>query len=182
MTKYTLTIYVDDEELYDKYNEAVKKQDENIKNKFYDSGFDMYVPETIISKPGQIVKVVSNVVCDMRKKGKPSGFYVYPRSSISKTPLRLANQVGIIDSGYRGPLIGVFDNINGAPECIPDYKNKCLIYEDNLYRIEKHTRLLQICTPDLSEFKVTVVKVDDIRELAKQTDRGAGGFGSTGKN
>ena len=107
MTKYTLTIYVDDEELYDKYSEAAKKQDENIKKEFPDSGFDMYVPETIISKPQQIVKVVSNVVCDMRKKGKPSGFYVYPRSSISKTPLRLANQVGIIDSGYRGPLIGV---------------------------------------------------------------------------
>ena len=182
MIKYTLTIYVDDEELYDKYSEAAKKQDENIKKEFPDSGFDMYVPETIISKPQQIVKVVSNVVCDMRKKGKPSGFYVYPRSSISKTPLRLANQVGIIDSGYRGPLIGVFDNICGNAECVPDYKNKCLIYEDNTYRIEKHTRLLQICTPDLSEFKVKVVKVDDISELAKQTDRGAGGFGSTGKN
>ena len=31
-------------------------------------------------------------------------FYVYPRSSISKTPLRMANSVGIIDSGYRGNL------------------------------------------------------------------------------
>ena len=180
MTKYELTIYVSDEELYDKYSEAAKKQDENIKKEFYDSGFDMYVPETIISKPAQVVKVVSNVVCDMRRKGKPCGFYVYPRSSISKTPLRLANQVGIIDSGYRGPLIGAFDNISKGTECVSDYKNKCLVIDNNTYTIEKHTRLLQICTPDLSKFKVNIVKVDDIWELAKTTERGSGGFGSTG--
>ena len=183
---YELTIYVDvdDPELFDKYNVAAEKHLENIKNKYFDSGFDMYVPETIISKPGQVVKIVSNIVCDMRKIKRgvktsadsvsPSGFYVYPRSSISKTPLRLANQVGIIDSGYRGPLIGVFDNISNCPV---DPIN----INEHIYKIEKHTRLLQICTPDLSKFKVIVKKVDDISELAKQTDRGSGGFGSTGE-
>jgi len=173
--KYELTIYVDDIELFDKYSTASKKHDANIENEYFDSGFDMYVPETIMSQPGQVVKIVSNIVCDMRKRGVPSGFYVYPRSSISKTPLRLANQVGIIDSGYRGPLIGAFDNITNYPVDTLDMI-------DYIYRIEKHTRLLQICTPDLSKFKVNVKKVDDITELAKQTDRGAGGFGSTGKN
>lgn len=180
---YELTIYVDDPELFDKYTVAAEKHLENINSKYFDSGFDMYVPETIISKPGQVVKIVSNVVCDMRQKFNtgtnpyphafPSGFYVYARSSISKTPLRLANQVGIIDSGYRGPLIGVFDNITKPPDNVIDMS-------EHVYRIEKHTRLLQICTPDLSIFKVTVEKVDDISELAKQTGRGAGGFGSTG--
>lgn len=182
---YELTIYVDDPELFDKYTVAAEKHLQNINNRYFDSGFDIYVPETIISKPGQVVKIVSNVVCDMRKKydwtknpyphAYPSGFYVYARSSISKTPLRLANQVGIIDSGYRGPLIGAFDNITKPPDNIFDMS-------DHVYRIEKHTRLLQICAPDLSIFKVTVEKVDDITELAKQTDRGAGGFGSTGTN
>ena len=180
---YELTIYVDDPELFDKYTVAAEKHFQNIMKPYFDSGFDMYVPETIISKPGQVVKIVSNIVCDMRKIlnggtvkkriGAASGFYVYPRSSISKTPLRLANQVGIIDSGYRGPLIGVFDNITKPPDNIFDMS-------EHVYRIEKHTRLLQICTPDLSKFKVIVNKVDDITELAKQTDRGAGGFGSTG--
>lgn len=180
---YELTIYVDDPELFDKYTVAAEKHLENIKSEYFDSGFDIYVPETIISKPGQVVKIVSNVVCDMRKKFNtgtnpyphafPSGFYVYARSSISKTPLRLANQVGIIDSGYRGPLIGVFDNITKPPDNVIDMS-------EHVYRIEKHTRLLQICAPDLSKFKVTVEKVDDISELAKQTGRGAGGFGSTG--
>ncbi len=180
---YELTIYVDDPELFDKYTVAAEKHLQNIMKPYFDSGFDMYVPETIISKPGQVVKIVSNIVCDMQnmKRGQrasrdrisPSGFYVYPRSSISKTPLRLANQVGIIDSGYRGPLIGVFDNISNCPI---DPNNT----SEHMYKIEKHTRLLQICTPDLSKFKVIVNKVDDITELAKQTDRGAGGFGSTG--
>ena len=41
-----------------------------------------------------------------------TGYYMYPRSSLSKTKLRLANSVGIIDSGYRGNLIGMFDLIN----------------------------------------------------------------------
>ena len=37
-------------------------------------------------------------------------YYLYPRSSVStKTPLRLANSVGIIDSGYRGNIKAVFD-------------------------------------------------------------------------
>ena len=41
-----------------------------------------------------------------------TGFYLYPRSSISKTNLRLANSVGIIDAGYRGHIMGMFDIVN----------------------------------------------------------------------
>ena len=42
---------------------------------------------------------------------------MYPRSSIYKTPLRLANNTGIIDSGYRGNLMGAFDNISPVVIC-----------------------------------------------------------------
>jgi hypothetical protein len=42
---------------------------------------------------------------------KPCGFYLYPRSSISKTRMRLANSLGIIDAGYRGDLIAAVDTI-----------------------------------------------------------------------
>jgi dUTPase len=62
------------------------------------------------------------------------GFYLYPRSSISKTNLRLANSVGIIDSGYRGNILAIFD----------------ILQNDNVSTtIEKHSRLLQICSGDL---------------------------------
>ena len=43
------------------------------------------------------------------------GYYLYSRSSTgSKTPLRLSNSVGIIDSGYRGNIKACFDNINNS--------------------------------------------------------------------
>ena len=89
---------------------------------------------------------------------QPSGgYYLYPRSSISKTPLRLANSVGIIDAGYRGNIMAKVDNIS-----------------DTEYIIKKGDRLFQICMPDLRPFKVVI---DDV---AIDTVRGAGGFGSTG--
>ena len=42
---------------------------------------------------------------------EPCSFLLLPRSSISKTPLRLSNSVGLIDAGYRGELQAPVDNI-----------------------------------------------------------------------
>ena len=83
---------------------------------------------------------------------------MYPRSSISKTPLRLANSTGIIDAGYRGHLMGMFDVI---------YVN-----ETNINKYDRH---LQICAPGL----IPIV-VDIVEDLGEETARGDGGFGSTG--
>ena len=87
---------------------------------------------------------------------KNMSYYLYPRSSIVKTPLRLSNSVGIIDAGYRGDIIACVDNIKTEP-----------------FTVEAGTRLFQICAPDLSELKFDLV--DDLSD----TTRGAGGFGST---
>ena len=95
--------------------------------------------------------------------GKTTGFYMYPRSSISKSPLMLANHTGIIDSGYRGVLMGAFRTLE--------------IQQTTQYTVEKHTRLLQVCAPTLSPFSVELV---DETQLST-TSRGEGGFGSTGK-
>ena len=92
-------------------------------------------------------------------------YYLYPRSSISKTHVRLANNVGIIDSGYRGNIGAYFD-------IDPSYLD-----ENTEPVLEKHQRVLQICSNDLSAFKVILVK--DINELGTTT-RGERGFGSTG--
>ena len=103
-----------------------------------------------------------NVKCEMVDTvyDRSLSYYMYPRSSISKTPLILANHVGIIDSGYRGNLIGAFRNLS-------DYN----------YVVEKNTRLLQICHPSLSPFIVELVDESDL----SGSKRGEGGFGSTGK-
>jgi|GEM_PF-800616 len=99
-----------------------------------------------------------------------SPFYTYARSSMSKTPLRLANNQGIIDAGYRGSLIGMFD-------CIYSKKND-YIDKDCDWFMDAYSRVLQICAPGLVPIYVEVV--NHIGELGPNTSRGEGGFGSTG--
>jgi dUTP pyrophosphatase len=81
------------------------------------------VPEAVIpskanpTDAGLDLTAVSKMVTDLGKTGFieygtglaiaiPDGYVglLYPRSSISKTGLILANSVGVIDSGYRGEI------------------------------------------------------------------------------
>jgi len=152
-----------DTSLLQKYENAVEKHNREVRSsKYPNSGFDLFFPND--TKIGSISSemVSMNVKCEMHMVGRPTGYYVYPRSSISKTPLFLANHVGIIDSGYRGPIICAFRNLNG--ESIP-------------YMVEQYSRLTQICAPDLRPILVELV--DD--SFFENSERGSGGFGSTGK-
>lgn len=127
---------------------------------YSDSGFDLYCPMDVHCPPGKMTKIYLGVKCALQDGiSRPLPFYLYARSSISKTPLRLANNVGIIDSGYRGQLIAAVDNIG-----------------DTDYVIKAGQRLFQICTGDLRPFNM----VYSVNEL-NQTARGEGGFGSTGE-
>lgn len=100
-----------------------------------------------------------------------TGYYMYPRSSLSKTQLRLANATGIIDAGYRGHLMGMFDVVNVQSDA-PDNT----LYD---YCGKKFDRYLQICAPGLVPIVVEIVNSKD--ELGEETVRGDGGFGSTGR-
>ena len=166
-THAILYLSVSDPLLHYQYQPAVVQQNLNVLNDRYaNSGFDLYVPEeTTIMNVAPASMVSMGVKSEMRiydtfsNEWKPTGYYMYPRSSISKTPLMLANNTGIIDSGYRGELIGAFRNLSGEP-----------------YNVEQHTRLLQICAPDLRPIVVKLVK----ESFFEETSRQAGGFGSTG--
>ena len=95
-----------------------------------------------------------------------TGYYLYPRSSIYKTDLRAANSVGIIDAGYSGNIMSVFDVINRHRD-------------DSVVRVvTQNDRYAQICAPSLIPIVVEVV--DSVDDLSKPTARGMGGFGSTG--
>ena len=144
------------------YTDHITNHNSKLENDapYEDSGFDIYIPSQTTFEGKSVTKVNMEIKCAAYINNIPCGFYVYPRSSISKTPLRLANQVGIIDAGYRGCLIGAFDNIR-----------------DEEYHAEANTRLLQICGPSLQPINVELVYSEE--ELG-QTNRGAGGFGSTG--
>ena len=150
-------------ELRQKYVEAADAHNKMIcrivDGAYYDSGFDLFVPhKQRMSGLGK--KINHRVRCAAYSDNFTAiGFPVYPRSSISKTPLRLANNVGIIDSGYRGNILGAFD-------CFSDAAAE--------YTVQEGQRLLQICASNLTPFIVKVVdELDD-------TSRGSGGFGSTG--
>ena len=84
---------------------------------------------------------------------------ILPRSSIgTKTPLRLSNSVGLIDSGYRGELGVLYDNTS-----------------DEDYQISAGDRIAQLLVMPTYRFKAQVV------DVLADSDRGEGGFGASGK-
>lgn len=166
-----LRLYVDNTnpELVELYRKHVDEHNKSIlANAYYNSGFDLFVPETMtITKQVVATMVNHHVKCEMYgSNGYPTGYMLYPRSSISKTPLIMANHVGIIDSGYRGFIQGAF---KWFP---PQFKEDCYKYE-----LPKHTRLLQLCHPTLCPIYVEMVEDES---MLTSTERGEGGFGSTG--
>jgi len=163
-----LKIYVSNNLLKNEYDVKVTDHNLNFIQKFYmDSGFDLFIPtKTEFTQPFATTMIdlgikTEMIYCDIETDNlKPSPYYVYPRSSMSKTPLMLANHTGIIDSGYRGSLIAAFRYLGNAN-----------------YTVDPMTRLVQICHPTLCPIFVTFVSLEDLSE----TERGSGGFGSTGK-
>lgn len=134
-------------------------------NKFvdcYDSGFDLFCPENIDWQTISTYMLDHHISCAMTYRGKFVGYYLYMRSSTPvKTPLRLANNVGIIDSGYRGTIKAYFD-----------------IHGSNFNFVKGH-RYMQICPPDIGK-PVKVVIVDSLSVLGLNNARAKGGYGSTG--
>ena len=137
------------------YEEQIKKG-----NSKKDSGIDLFCPKTVQIQSGEIKLIDMEVKCAVYKNGEPCPYYMYSRSSTPiKYGLILGNSVGIIDCGYRGSLMASFYNT----------KNETVT-------ISQGTRLVQICMPNLSyDFSVELVNSLD------KTERGEGGFGSTGK-
>ena len=133
---------------------------QNRKNYTEDSGVDLYCPEDIIIPPKSTILLSLGVRCQMIDKNsiKLSGYFLLPRSSISKTPLRLSNSVGLIDKLYTGEIKASIDNISSTE-----------------YKINKGDRLFQLVHPTLEPIEIQLV--DELKE----TKRGEGGFGSTGK-
>jgi dUTPase len=169
-------------ELVKTYTEKTATHNKKVAESAYpDSGFDLLTPYNVSSHDfgytdnrlsSVTFRVPLSVKCAMSASASAErtavGYYLYPRSSIVKTPFRMANSVGIIDAGYRGEIMAVVDNIDAANNDI----SACL---------EKYmppmSRVFQICAPSLAPFFVRIVEHE--HELGV-TERGSGGFGSTG--
>lgn len=190
-----LTIFVDsdDYELKNKYLEAANRHNNKIYNNpdFIDAGFDLFAPGNENSimddlcffgpnfiNQNPVNKIDFKVICNAKmitdnNKIFNTGYYMYPRSSLSKTHLRLANSTGIVDAGYRGHLIGMFDVVNIPEEVFINKNRECDYFG------KKYDRYIQICAPGLVPIVVKIVETTE--ELGEQTERGYGGFGSTGR-
>ncbi|MAP61398.1 MAG: deoxyuridine 5'-triphosphate nucleotidohydrolase [Candidatus Marinimicrobia bacterium] len=120
-----------------------------------DAGLDLYILEDLEIDAGETKLIKLGISCEPMN-GK--AYYLFPRSSISKTPLRMSNSIGLIDGGYRGEIMASCDNI-----------------KDFSFKVEKGQRLFQLVAVDSSPISYKVV--DELSE----TTRGKGGFGSTGK-
>lgn len=179
-----LKLFVDPEfpKLREMYKEHIKNHNDglNIKyieddntyrvyNDYPNSGFDLLVPHELVC-PGSTPETVSMAKLKVKAEmftvdtidliKEPCAYFLMPRSSIAKTPLMQANHVGLIDSGYRGEIMGALRNLS----------------KEN-YKIEEYTRLFQVCHP--LTIPIWVELVDRLDDLSC-TDRGTGGFGSTG--
>lgn len=108
---------------------------------------------------------------------KGFGMLIFPRSSNTKTDAYLANSVGVLDSGYRGELMFIFklrDSLrpilNGIDE---EHRNEFIINNYAPYQVGDRVGQIIIIPYPIIEY----VESEELSD----TDRGTGGFGSTGK-
>lgn len=119
------------------------------------AGLDLYCPFHIKVPADSQKKIPLGVAVEI-----PKGYMglLVPRSSMSKTPLRCANSVGVIDADYRGELSIVYENVS------------CKDYE-----VARGDRIAQLII-----VPIAIVDVEEAQTLS-ETERGVGGYGSTGK-
>jgi dUTP pyrophosphatase len=123
-----------------------------------DAGIDLIFPNDITIKAGETKLIDLQLKTQMIdiKTNKYISYLLIPRSSIYKTPLRMSNSFGLIDSGYTGNIKVAVDNI----------KN-----ED--YIIKSNQRLFQIINASCKS-----ISLENVSSL-RITQRGNNGFGST---
>ncbi len=159
------TIYSDAALLYAGYATAIKFQKTHPNAQLptfahkEDACADIYAPEDVTIKAG-----ARGCKVDIGLRAAiPEGWelQIRPRSGMSmKTTLRISNQIGTVDSSFLGELAILFDNLGGKD-----------------YTIHAGDRIAQFALKPVYTFLAEEVEnVDDW----KQSDRGNGGFGSSG--
>ncbi|URO01770.1 deoxyuridine 5'-triphosphate nucleotidohydrolase [Bacillus phage 268TH002] len=154
-----------------------------------DAGFDLVAASDVIIEPGETVLVPTGLAFEI-----PEGFemQIRPRSGITlKTKLRV--QLGTVDAGYRGEVGVIVDNIalpslyinetfmtigiqfEQHPLRIDGKRDPSITEEqEHTYIIRKGDRIAQALIKPVEQAVFTEV------DALGDSDRGAGGFGSSG--
>lgn len=123
------------------------------------AGMDLYacIPAPVTLAPGQLAVIPTGIAIELPDNSCAA--FLYARSGLGvKHGICLANGVGVIDSDYRGEVCAGLCNVSDKP-----------------YTIEPDERVAQMV--------IAPVLTPVVREVAELsgTERGAGGFGSTGR-
>ena len=123
------------------------------------AGMDLYacIDESVTLSPGELRIIPTGIAIELPDNGCAA--FLYARSGLGvKHGICLSNGVGVIDSDYRGEVCVGLCNVSDKP-----------------YVIEPFERVAQMVIAP-----VFVPTVREVGELSS-TERGAGGFGSTGR-
>ncbi len=121
-----------------------------------DAGFDVKARIEFVIPPKETAMIPTGVCVEI-----PVGMVglLFPRSSISKTPLRMCNSVGVIDAGFTGEIKVPLQNT----------------HHNLMFRVNQYDKIAQLVIVPLADVSIEIV--DELEE----TERGNGGFGSTGR-
>jgi len=143
-----------------KFKKLVPEAKTPFKTHDVDAGFDLFAVS--INETPDFIEYNTGIAVEI-----PEGYVglIFPRSSVTKMDLMLKNSVGVIDASYRGSLMCRFQKFNehnvwGDP--------------NNIKKFEVGDRVAQIVFMEIP--KITLVEAQELSD----TERGDGGFGSTG--
>ena len=159
------------------------------KGHYNDAGFDLYADEDVTLAYGETEAIATNIALEL-----PDGYMadVRPRSGLTRdTALRV--HYGTVDAGYRGS-VGIICE-NASYNMIPDYMESLkkierskdeeqalpnmlaasLLAKAMMYEIKRGDKIAQLVIQKIPD--VQLIEADELND----TERGAGGFGSTGK-
>lgn len=129
-----------------------------------DSGFNIPMLQNIIPQYKSMHTFNLGIRVAAVFQNVPVPCLVLPRSSLAKTPFRMANTLGLIDAGYRGEVKAMVDVLDSHDEIT----------------INNGTRYFQVCQHNFLPWDQIII-VDSLEALPRPPDnRGEGGFGSTG--
>jgi dUTPase len=153
--------------LYDRYTNAAESYNSS---PFVDrnSGFDLFNEVDLKIEEEALLRfgIEAAAATPAGTSLETAAFWLCPRSSISKTHLICANSQGLIDKGYRGPIMGAVRNL-----IWPSYEEF----------VPEGGRLFQLVPGDAQPWNSVTICRSSSDLPRPVTARGAGGFGSTGQ-
>ena len=123
------------------------------------AGADLYacIDEPVVIEPSQLVKIPTGIAIELQRKDL--GAFLFARSGLGvKYGITLSNGVGVVDSDYRGEICVGLCNVSDKP-----------------YTIQPNERIAQMVI--MPVVLAGFIEADELGD----TQRGTGGFGSSGK-